>query len=159
MQFIYGIELPNDNDNDLIEPFLPIISTYVESVSTLFMFKSYDDICFLTEQLKEYHVNYSVHQLILIKDSITSSVISDYGYLSTSNNMYILKEMIAVFTITYGTETDIKMALLQFDEHLIAQLNQFYFIDLHQDLLIEKIAKAYNIKVSFLNLDKMFEND
>ena len=88
----------------------------------------------------------------------------DYGIHSLQEKDYLYLEMVAVFTIEGGTKEQIEMALYQFDEHLLCidtpdSSKNYYYIDQNLIELINGIAKAYDIEVSFFDLDKLSEKD
>jgi hypothetical protein len=87
----------------------------------------------------------------------------DYGIHSLQGKDYLFLEMVAAFNIESGTKEQIEMALYQFEEHLLCidtvQSTKFYYIDQNFIELIKGIAHAYDIEVSFFDLDKLSEKD
>lgn len=83
---------------------------------------------------------------------------SDYGFTTATNKHYLYTEMTEPFHILSGETEQIEMALLQMEEHLITVDNDnykpTYYVDHHEVELIIRIAKAYEVQVSFLDLDK-----
>ncbi|MFD1736534.1 hypothetical protein ACFSCX_08145 [Bacillus salitolerans] len=158
MKSIYGIELLDASYADIIEPFLPITHSFLGSFSSIYLFNSYEDISYLQNQLEEYEIIDSVHHLLKLENVEYfegSGSLNDYGFKFPNQSYYVIRNMVRAFSILSGDEQEIKMALLQFDEHLLAKQGKLYVVDAHHQGLIEKIAEAYNITVSFLNLDKM----
>ncbi|MGM0835693.1 MAG: hypothetical protein ACQEV7_06010 [Bacillota bacterium] len=95
--------------------------------------------------------------LSLLENPALSSLFTDYGFVSEKENHYLYQAMTATFHIKSGKEDDINMALMQMDESIIAveeQYKKLFFIDKESREYILKVAKAYDIEVSFLDLDK-----
>jgi len=99
--------------------------------------------------------NYS---LIELQNAELMPLFSDYGFISSNNRTYLFKEAILAFSITSGDTIEIEMALLQFEEYLIAKVLQnnesVYFVDKNYKDLIIKVASAYDINVHIFDLDK-----
>ncbi|WP_139364853.1 hypothetical protein [Sutcliffiella halmapala] len=97
------------------------------------------------------------YMLTLLENPITSPIFTDYGFVTAKDNHYLYHEMISSFQITSGKQEDISMALIQMDESIIAyeeQYKKLYFFDRESQEFIQKVAQAYDIEVSFLDLDK-----
>lgn len=97
------------------------------------------------------------YHLSLIENPVPTSLFTDYGFVSEKENHYLYQAMTAAFHIKSGKEEDISMALTQMDESIISveeQYRKLYFIDRESREFIMKVAKAYDIEVSFLELDK-----
>lgn len=97
------------------------------------------------------------YMLIRLENPTKSDLFSDYGFTTTKENHYLYQNMISVFQIVSGKQEEISMALIQMDESIIAieeQYKKLYFIDKNSQTFIEKVAQAYDIEVSFLDLDK-----
>ncbi|MCA0171079.1 hypothetical protein [Bacillus sp. RAR_GA_16] len=74
---------------------------------------------------------------------------TDYGFISQNNESYLYKEMVASFMIQKGDNQQREMALLQMEEHLICKDENLFFIDRMHIELMEGIARAYNIELTF----------
>jgi hypothetical protein len=154
MNILYGIEITDTGNHDIIEPFIDLVTSFKEYHSTFYIFASLDDVSYLKDELTDYKIIEAVHELYLLENPSCSAVFDDYGFQTIAGHAYLLKSMIASFRMKDGLEANKKLALLQFDEHLVASDGPCYFVDQHQQELIENIAKAYNISVSFFELDK-----
>ncbi|WP_096153418.1 MULTISPECIES: hypothetical protein [Bacillus] len=111
-----------------------------------FIKKLLDDKCMLEE----------TYILIRLDNPKIGSSFTDYGF-ETSNHHYLYEDMICMFKVVSGNKDDMEMALLQMNESIIGMEivnSTTYIIDKHQKEFIEKVAKAYDIEVSFLVLDK-----
>lgn len=78
-----------------------------------------------------------------------SSSLTDYGFTSQTNNHYLYRNMVTGFSISKGDKEQIEMALLQIEEHLIATDGNVFYVDIMQKELMEGIARAYEIELSF----------
>ncbi len=153
MDLVIGIELTNSEYHDIIAPFLPIVPSFKERLEVLYIFTSLEEVNDLKGDLAEFDIIESIHMLYSLKCPTLYHNFDDYGFHSMSGH-YLLENMTTKFTIVQGSKKDIEMALLQFDEHLIAKDEAFYYVDFHYRELIENIAKAYNISIRFFELDK-----
>ncbi|MBM7660854.1 hypothetical protein JOC85_001626 [Bacillus mesophilus] len=153
MDNLIAIELTNDEQYEIIKPFLTITTSLVEKFGLLYIFSSPEDVQLLEKELAEFKIIEDIHPLRLLQDPILYENFHDYGF-SSGVGHYLYANMIASFAITTGDPIDIEMALLQFHEHLIACSNNIYYVDWHHRALIEKIANSYNVKINFFELDK-----
>lgn len=90
-----------------------------------------------------------------LEDPTEYPTFTDYGFISVSGQAYLFEDMTIPFEITSGNDKQVKMATLQIEEHLIgieSGLKQIYFIDKQLKELIEGIAAAYKIHVSFVSI-------
>jgi hypothetical protein len=79
---------------------------------------------------------------------------TDYGFISVSEKSYLFEETSIPFQINGGDDEQIKMAMLQFEEHLIGEersQKKLYFVDRQLQELILGVAAAYKINVSFVS--------
>ncbi|MBE4907960.1 hypothetical protein IMZ08_07835 [Bacillus luteolus] len=101
--------------------------------------------------------------LIELHNPETKETFYDYGIHSLQEKDYLFLEMVSVFTIESGTKEQIEMSLYQFEEHLICidtlESKKYYYVDRNFIELVNKIAQAYDIEVSFFDLDKLSEKD
>ncbi|WP_246945933.1 hypothetical protein [Bacillus pinisoli] len=153
MDNLIAIELIDDEHHDLLEPFLPILSSFKEKYKEFYLFSSREDVLLLEKELKDYFIIQDVHSLYVLRQPQLFPTFSDYGFTSNTTT-YLFQNMVSCFAIKGGNSKDVEMAMLQFDEHLIAINENIYFVDLHHQALIEKIANAYHITISFFELDK-----
>ncbi|MCG1022655.1 hypothetical protein [Sutcliffiella horikoshii] len=95
--------------------------------------------------------------LSLLENPIASSLFTDYGFITEKNNHFLYQDMVSIFRIESGRQEDINMFLIQLEESIIAMEEQYkksYIIDKEHKEYIIKVAKAYDIEVSFFDLDK-----
>lgn len=103
--------------------------------------------------LTEADLHVDTHQLIKVEGS-SGADFYDYGF-HTGTDTYLYTNDLSAFRITNGSNTQIKMALIQLEEHLVYTSSEgIYFTINHYTDLILGIVKAYEVKVEFLDLDK-----
>jgi hypothetical protein len=153
MDILIGIELTDSEQHDIIEPFLSIVQTFKEYHLNLYIFSSMNEATYIINELADFDIVEALHSLYVLKCPTLFNDFHDYGF-QTISRYYLIESMTTPFSITFGGDKEIEMALLQFDEHIIAKDGAHYFIDRQHQGLIEKIAKAYNITVCFFELDK-----
>jgi hypothetical protein len=154
MRILFGIEITDADNHDIIEPFLEVVTSYIERHSTLYIFASIRDANYIKNELAVFNIVEAFHELYFLDHPSVWTIFDDYGFQTGLEHIYLIKSMVTSFTILDGLEVDKELALLQFDELLIARDDTKYFVDLHHQELIENIAKAYNITVNFFELDK-----
>jgi hypothetical protein len=93
-------------------------------------------------------------QLFLLTSPKAEMTFTDYGFTSLNGHYYLYCELVSAFTIESDNVENIKMALFQIQEHLIAtetrQGQTVYFIDKKLVPLIKKYQQAYEVKILFL---------
>ncbi|WP_230499240.1 hypothetical protein [Sutcliffiella rhizosphaerae] len=95
------------------------------------------------------------YALIFLETPNASPLFTDYGFMTDQHNHFVYKDMVSIFKIVSGKKEDIEMALIQFEETIIGiENNKLYIIDKDSTEYIIKVAKAYDIEVSFFDLDK-----
>lgn len=76
----------------------------------------------------------------------------DFGFVSASDNHYLFEEPTCIFRFE-GSEGDVQMALIQMEEHLLAEFGldgaPAYAVERSHDELMTGIAKAYGCKIRF----------
>ncbi|MBN8208260.1 hypothetical protein JI666_05825 [Bacillus sp. NTK071] len=105
--------------------------------------------------LKDYYISKDVYEdfftlLQLSKVAKPTDIFTDYGFVSQNNHYYLYNHLISGFIIKHGEEEEIKMAKLQFEEHLIAQDHGIFYIDQSYIELVEGIARAYGLELTFV---------
>ena len=91
-----------------------------------------------------------VHPLIHLSQASECKLsFTDYGFISQNNELYLYKDMIAWFRILKGDDQQKEMALLQMEEHFICRDDQLFFVDRMHIELMQGIARAYNIELTF----------
>ncbi|HZG60507.1 MAG TPA: hypothetical protein VEY68_08595 [Anoxybacillus sp.] len=102
--------------------------------------------------------NIETYSLLELDHPELTDLFSDYGFLSEQGRAYLYQEAVIAFSIIDGDATEISMALLQYEEYLIAkeQCNNetIYFMDKTYEDLIKKVAAAYDINIRIFDLDK-----
>jgi hypothetical protein len=95
--------------------------------------------------------------LSLIENPIATPLFTDYGFITEKKNHFLYQNMISIFYIESGKQDDIQMALIELEESIIAieeQYKKLYIIDKEFKDYVIKVAKSYDIEVSFFDLDK-----
>lgn len=153
-----GIELKDSNFHEIIEPFLSLVPSYKEKLGSIYIFTSVDEANYIQDEIKEFEIIEAMHILYFLKKPTLYNDFDDYGFRAELG-FYLLENLILNFSIIEGTPKDKEMALLQFDEHLIAKDQEKYYVALHDQELIENIANAYHITIRFFELDKWLKKD
>jgi hypothetical protein len=124
------------------------------SYQNLFIFEPGNLADEASDLLQEADLLEEKHWLIGVDGGETGEDFFDYGFLS-NGAAYLYKDELSAFTFTGGEPVQIKMALIQLEEHLVYKsLNGIYFTPKHYIELIQGIVKAYVVQVEFLDLDK-----
>ncbi|MDM5229180.1 hypothetical protein QUF73_24020 [Cytobacillus sp. NJ13] len=158
MKILYGVEA------SYIIQDVPEFMDLIKKETDLFDFQQ---STFLFEQMAHAEFTRSVlaeaglfeefFKLFYINSGVKGDTFNDYA-IETDSGFCLFTELLSAFTITGGSEEDIRMALYQFQEHLVFTAKEevplVYFSELHLKDLIIGIAEAYDIQVSFLDLDK-----
>ncbi|QOR65515.1 hypothetical protein IM538_17125 [Cytobacillus suaedae] len=119
-------------------------------------------------ELQDYLIEQNLFEdfflLLELHNPETKETFYDYGIHSLQEKDYLFLEMISVFTIESGSNEQIEMSLYQFEEHLLCidtgyESKKYYYVDRNFVELINGIAQAYDIEVSFFDLDKLHEKD
>ncbi|MGD6841354.1 hypothetical protein ACQCVH_02435 [Bacillus infantis] len=130
-----------------------------DTAGTIYLYDSAQDRETAVFLLKEGHLLEDQHFLISLEDAIIGEHFDDCGTISENGGYYLWLELVLPFAITVGDPTQREMALLQLEEHLAASSSpacgHVYFIGVHLKELASGIARAYDIEVSFLDLDKL----
>ncbi|MBX9973020.1 hypothetical protein [Cytobacillus firmus] len=158
MKILYGVEA------SYIIQDVPEFMDLIKKETDLFDFQQ---STFLFEQMAHAEFTRSVlveaglfeefFKLCYINSGVKGDTFDDYA-IETDSGFCLFTELLSAFTITGGSEEDIRMAVYQFQEHLVFTAKEevplVYFSELHLKDLIIGIAEAYDIQVSFLDLDK-----
>jgi hypothetical protein len=130
-----------------------------DTAGTIYLYESEQDRETAVFLLKEGHLLEDRHLLISLENAIMWEHFNDCGTISENGEYYLWLELVLPFTVTAGDLIQQEMALLQFEEHLAASASlacgRVYFIGVHLKELASGIARAYDIEVSFLDLDKL----
>ncbi|MBD8071345.1 hypothetical protein [Bacillus sp. PS06] len=161
MKVKYGIEL-----NELLEEDELIF------LETMNLKVFYEDFMIVTEsnmdaeKIQDFFISKDkfeeFHKLIYLQHPILTDLFEDYGLILEGNH-FLLLDSVSCFTFEEGNKIEIEMALYQIEECLLATETidhiPHYFVDSDQQELIERFAHAYEVEVSFFDLDKWTEND
>lgn len=107
--------------------------------------------------LAERSILEETYVLSLLENPNASSLFTDYGFITDKNNYFLYQNMVSVFRIDSGKLDDINMFLTQMEESIIAVEEQYkksYIIDKENKEYVIKVGSAYDIEVSFFDLDK-----
>ncbi|MBA2869902.1 hypothetical protein HNQ85_000160 [Anoxybacillus calidus] len=102
--------------------------------------------------------NIETYSLLELENPERTDLFNDYGFISEQGRTYLYQETVIAFSIVEGDATEIAMALLQYEEYLIAKEHCnneiIYFMDKTYEDLIKKVAAAYDINIHIFDLDK-----
>ena len=155
MQLRYGIEATTLVEHEWLRRLSIKLIDYDQQI---YVVNTEEDANLLQQSLLYEGIFEEKHLLVALEMSLNSPAFADYGFVSQSNQSYLLAELVCAFSITSGSIQDIEMASYQIEEHLIAtetwKNQSYYFVDHNEKELIQGFADAYNIGVTFFNLDK-----
>ncbi|UQD52735.1 hypothetical protein C0971_12360 [Bacillus methanolicus] len=160
MKFVIGIEASPLIDELTDFRSLLMSETKIKEIyEHLFIFDSLIEAELAKEILNEGEIFEEWHNLIVFSDGQEGECFFDYGFITGSNQIYLFKDLLCAFSICSADEKMIEMANYQLDEHLIFKTitneGEIYFTDRQNDELVERICQAYDIEVSFLDLDNL----
>ncbi|GAB7387681.1 hypothetical protein BSNK01_15180 [Bacillaceae bacterium] len=94
--------------------------------------------------------------MLVPADARCASAADDYGFVSSSRQLYMYADKIARFAFADDAlNEDDRMALAQMREHILCEYRQngrtFYIIDRELTPLIERIARVYHSHVEFFS--------
>ncbi len=157
MQTVYGVEHKElrNQGSGFISQFVRKIANAAKVVDRddrLCIVQSEEDFSALQDLFQKENVLEESFELYPLQ-SPTTTFNTDYGFVSTSNHAYLYKEMTIPFQMKDEGESA-KMAMMQMEEHLVGEDDSvspvIYFADRKQKELIEQIASAYEVTVTFL---------
>jgi hypothetical protein len=126
----------------------------------LLVLNSEQDRDAVLELLEHYHIPSEEMLLTLLpSDSELYPTFSDYGFTSRAERHYLYEHLVSTFRFVehFASQSEAANALLQMQEHLIAQYLSdsvpFYAVDRQFIELIERIAIAYKCYVAFTPLE------
>ncbi|MGG1679830.1 hypothetical protein ACIFOT_29550 [Neobacillus sp. NRS-1170] len=117
-----------------------------------------DEEANLAKELLEVAVLFEhIHPILVVANGKKSTTFEDYALVFDEDHCGLFASDIIPFFITGGNQNDIQMAMYQFEEHLVFETMEngsaLFFIEKNNIELIQKIARAYQIVVTFA-LDK-----
>ncbi|WP_257345829.1 hypothetical protein [Pseudalkalibacillus decolorationis] len=160
MKNVYGVEhceqidQSQSNLNDLYNRVDSLVNV-IDRDERLVIVNSIDESNSLLQLFSEEGVFEENYQLYQLSGDSTNTCNTDYGFTSTTGHLYVYKELSLPFQFNepVGENQQQHMAFLQMKEHLIAEeqgSSTIYYVDRQQQELIEGIARAYKIGVTFL---------
>ena len=160
---LFGVEMAVFNENEFnqhLAHMTEIVPIY-DIDDQLLIVKKKEDAISIKDYLKKQHLFEECYRLYQLEQPQITNLFYDYGFQSENDQYFLYSDTTIPFTILNGDKNQIKMVQYQLEEHLLAieQENEIYFIDRQQIELIYGYAKAYDIEVSFFDLDKMSKND
>lgn len=158
MKIFYAVEANNIiEDIPEFKAFILHNTKVFDYIESIFIYESKNEALESEVILNEAGLFENQFELVLSDNGIQGETFHDFGLL-TQTSTYLLKELICAFSIIGGDEAAIQMAKIQFQEHLIFETTDegmaVYFTEKHLKELINGIANAYDIQVSFFELDK-----
>ncbi|PLS15248.1 hypothetical protein CVD28_23250 [Bacillus sp. M6-12] len=158
MQTVYAVELKH-TASEFPELF-DLLREYTDSSAVYRNFmiisdRNESDIC---KQISMAAQSFSgIHSLLKFAKMKKEALFTDYGF-EADGFTFLFKESLTAFCFIDRAKEDTEMALLEMDEFLIASCildgQEFFFAESSQTELILGLCRAYDIEVSFLNLDK-----
>ena len=158
MKIFYAVEA-----NTIIEEvpefkeLLRLDTELVDYIDSSFVYESAHAADEAEQLLREADLYENRFKLVHIEQCTKGETFEDFAIV-TSTNSYLIMECICAFTIIGGTKEAVQMAILQLEEHLICvsfhNSSAIYVVEHHLKDLVKGIAKAYDIEVSFFELDK-----
>lgn len=159
MKKLFGIEA-----NYIIEEvpeFVALIKEQTKIIDfhdQIFLFEKQSEAEKAEHLLKEVNLFENKLHLLLINEGEKGETFFDFGMESEDRNFLFIENLCA-FCIEKGDPEAVEMAVFQFQEHLVFTAENekpgtIYFSERHLQDLIKGIADAYDIQVSFLDLDK-----
>ncbi|MDN3016512.1 hypothetical protein PH210_09950 [Paenibacillus sp. BSR1-1] len=127
------------------------------NVRNFFIYLIDEEANLAQELLKAAELFEHIHPLFVVANGKKSTTFEDYALELDVDHCGLFASDIIPFCITKGNQNDIQMAMYQFEEHLVFETREngsaLFFIDKNNIELIHKIARAYDIVVTFA-LDK-----
>lgn len=149
----YGVEW---NKNGRSKGVIPEFEKYDKDESILFT-DSLEKANFIKSLLEREQLFEEMHQLINVHPTKIYDSFTDYGFISEAGHHYLISNMVISFKLWSNDSNQLKMCMLQAEEHLIAENQSILFADRNDQELVQKIALSYHVSVDF-DLDKQNEN-
>ncbi|WP_044894802.1 hypothetical protein [Bacillus alveayuensis] len=117
-----------------------------------------DDLLIFESFMQPPSANIEAYSLLELTHPELTDLFGDYGFISEQGRAYLYEETVMAFSIVDGDAAEIAMALLQYEEYLIAKERcnneTIYFMDKSYEDLLKKVAAAYHINIHIFDLDK-----
>jgi hypothetical protein len=138
--------------------FLISITQPLQVHGNLFIYLHKKNAVEASELLREAELLEEIHSLIKIEHGIQGEDFFDYGF-NAGDCTFLYIELLSPFLLTGESTVQLEMCLLQLEEHLAFTTfrendESVYFVNSHYNDLIKGIVRAYELKVTFLDLDK-----
>lgn len=156
MKKFTGIELINET-KEIFTEYADVKQYIVENNLDYYQFgiiaRNTSEILPLESLLVEKHLFEAVFVLYLLENPEAKNTFIDFGFVSNEKNYFLYEELVIPFTISGYNEKDVHAALEQMEEHLVAtdvgKDRSLYFVERYHQELIEGIADAYKVVVTF----------
>ncbi|UOK57028.1 hypothetical protein MGI18_20335 [Bacillus sp. OVS6] len=153
LKVYYGIEWHSDADvNDIITDY-----EYCDKDNSILITDCFKQASLLKNNFISKKIFEDMHQLILLHPTELYGSYTDYGIIADSGNHYLFKDMVCHFHLKSTDFTQMKMCMLQLEEHLIAVSDKTFYADRNDSELVRKIAESYDVTAE-IDLDKKNEN-
>jgi hypothetical protein len=149
----YGVEW---NNNSRSKEVIPEFEKYDKDESMLFT-DSLEKANFIKSLLVREELFEEMHKLMKIHPTKIYDSFTDYGFISEAGHHYLISNMVISFKLWSEDSNQLKMCMLQAEEHLLAENQTILFADRNDQELVQKIALSYDVSVDFV-LDKQNEN-
>lgn len=122
-----------------------------------FIYLIEEEALFAKELLEAADLFEFYHPLFVVANGKKGEAFTDLALELDVDTCCLFASDVTAFSISDGDQNEIQMAKYQFEEHLAFETSEngkdFYFIEKHNQELIQNIAKAYGIDITFA-LDK-----
>ncbi|WP_210365924.1 hypothetical protein [Bacillus sp. REN3] len=142
---------------DFLEVFVSVTNPHQQH-ENLFIFPAGTEADNASYFLEEAGMLAGIHTLVKVSQGQEGADFYDTGFI-VGSAIYLFKDLLTAFKFKNGNKMQIEMSLLQMEEHLSFTAfgnngQSIHFAHAHYEKLITGIAKAYEVGVEFLDLDK-----
>lgn len=149
MRQYYGVEWNTDGRSNGV---IPEFEKYDKAENILFA-DSLEKANAIKSLLEREQLFEEMHHLIKVNPTKIYDSFTDYGFISEAGHHYLISNMVISFKLWSDDSNQLKMCMLQVEEHLLAENQSILFADRNDQELIQKIAQSYHASVDF-DLDK-----
>lgn len=162
LNIVYSVEAGHFiNELPEFQQLIELETSLLDKVLPFFIYKTKEDRKQAIELLIEGELLVDDHEFIHFTQGKKGECFYDYSLISDSS-VYLYKELVSSFYVKAGEQDAIQMFKYQLEEHLVFETsmgeNDIFFIDRSLSDLIIGLSKAYDIEVSFFDLDKLEKN-
>lgn len=160
MKRMFGIEVDEfiEELNDF-KQFIIEETPCAEIIGSLYLYEHKNEADQAQEIFNDADLYIDFHKLIYCESGRNGECYFDYSLQSLPGKHYFFADLLEGFMISKGEKDSISMFILQLEEHLVFQSQwqnkDVFLIDGKLKELIQGFSKAYDIEVSFLDLDKL----